>query len=191
MYAGTIVNSSRDTTSFTDFPIDPARYGDYFNHRQYLQYLHEYADHFALKKHIRFGTSVLECQPLEDGTWKVRTQEKGSEPEESVFRAVMVATGHLTKPYTPAFKGKESFEGQYLHAHDNDTPGPFEGKKVAIIGIGSSAVDIASEIAPTAKEVHVITRRGGWIVPRYVLGKPVEAWDSKYQVCLLWTQTRS
>jgi dimethylaniline monooxygenase (N-oxide forming) len=41
-----------------------------------------------------------------------------------------------------------------------------------------AAVDISSELAPQAKELHVITRKGGWIIPRFVFGKPVEAWDS-------------
>ncbi len=180
VYAGTMLNSCRDTTNFSDFPFDPARYGDYFNHRQFHQYLLEYVDHFGLAQHIRLKTRVLECLPLEDGMWKVRLQEEGHEPEESVFAAVIVATGHLSAPHVPDFKGKDSFRGQFLHSHSYRRPSPFEGKKVAIIGLGSSAVDIACEISPQARELHLITRRGGWVLPRFVLGKPTEAFDSTF-----------
>ena len=180
VYQGTILNSCRDTTSFTDFPFDPARYGDYFGHKQMLQYLHEYAEQFDLKKHIRFQTRVLDCRPRgfgKDG-WDVTVQRIDMAPEQAIFTAVLACTGHVSRPKTPAFKNRESFQGKFFHSHLYRTPGPFEGKRVAIIGLGSSAVDIACEVAPQAEDLHIITRRGGWILPRYVLGKPTEAWDS-------------
>lgn len=179
MYDGVILNSCRDTSSFPDFPLDPARYGDYFSHRKYLQYIHEYADHFGLKRHIRLRTRVLESKPRPDGTWSVRIQEEGKVAEDLEFGVVLTCIGHLSTPYTPDFKGLETFKGQLLHSHYYRRPGPFEGKRVALIGFGSSAVDIACEIAPQAQELHLVTRRGGWVLPRYVLGLPSEAWDSE------------
>ncbi|KAK3681273.1 flavin-binding monooxygenase-like family protein [Podospora appendiculata] len=180
MYQGTMLNSCRDTSSFSDFPFDPARYPDYFKHTLMLQYLNEYADHFGLRAHIRLRTTVLECVPQEDGTWAVRTQQEGvSESETALFDAVFACSGHLSSPMIPDFPGLKDFQGQFLHSHCYRTPAPFEGKKVAIIGFGSSAVDIACEIAPQAKELHLITRRGGWVLPRYILGKPTEALDNR------------
>jgi dimethylaniline monooxygenase (N-oxide forming) len=179
IYAGTMLNSCRDTSAYTDFPLDPARYGDFFNHVQFVQYLREYAEHFGLVEHIRLSTSVLDCAAVDDDKWKVRIQPEGAEPEDLLFDAVIAATGHLSKPIIPDFKGLNDFKGRLLHSHAYRTPATFEGKKVAIIGMGSSCVDIASEIAPQAKELHVVSRRGGWVVPRFVLGKPAEAWDSE------------
>lgn len=181
IYQGTVLNSCRDTTSFTDFPLDPARYGDYFSHRQYLRYLYEYAEHFGLLQHVRLQTKVLSCLPRgDDGSWTVRLQSKDGAVEDRHFSAVFACTGHLSTPTIPDFPGRVSFQGQLFHSHFYRTPGPFQGKRVVVIGLGSSAVDIACEIAPSAKELHIITRRGGWILPRYLLGKPVEGWDSKY-----------
>lgn len=66
MYEGTISNTCRDTSSFSDFPMDPARYLDFYGHRSSLQYLHEYADYFGIKRHILFNTKVVSCRQMED-----------------------------------------------------------------------------------------------------------------------------
>ncbi|KAI3321570.1 flavin-containing monooxygenase [Xylariaceae sp. AK1471] len=181
IYDGVILNSCRDTTSFSDFPLDPARYGDYFGHRQMLRYIHEYADHFELKKHVRLRTKAVSCVPNDvDGTWTVRLQQDGSEAEEEkTYDAIFAAAGARTTPLIPDFKGRELFKGEFLHSQYYRKPGRFEGKRVAIIGFGSAAVDLGSELAPGCSEVHMVTRRGGWVMPRYVLGKPIEAWDNR------------
>jgi dimethylaniline monooxygenase (N-oxide forming) len=181
MYDGTMLNSCRDTSGFTDFPLDPARYGDYFSHRHMARYLNEYADHFGLKTHIRLRTRVLTCVPLQGGAegWQVSVQTEGHPVEEGVYSAVFACNGHLSEPLIPEFKNRASFKGEFFHSHYYRRPGPYAGKRVAVIGIGSSAVDIASEIAPQATEVHVITRRGAWVLPRFVLGKPTEAWNGE------------
>lgn len=192
MYDGVVLNSSRDTSAVPDFPLDPARYGDYFSHRMQLRYLHEYAAHFRLTEHIRLGARVVACAPREGGGWSVTVRQAAggsssgdgevpaTEKEEQLFYdAVFVCVGHLSTPKTPAFPGRDAFTGQFLHSHYYRRPGPFDRKRVALVGFGSSAVDIACELAPGAEEVHVISRRGGWVLPRYVLGKPTEAWDSE------------
>ncbi|MDF2435133.1 MAG: dimethylaniline monooxygenase (N-oxide forming) / hypotaurine monooxygenase, partial [Mucilaginibacter sp.] len=88
MYDGVMCNSCRDTTGFTDFPLDPLRYGDYFNHRHMLRYLRDYTDHFGLLQHIRLRTRVLSCSPLAGGAdgWKVATQEEGQPVEEGIYQ---------------------------------------------------------------------------------------------------------
>jgi dimethylaniline monooxygenase (N-oxide forming) len=179
IYEGVILNSCRDTTCFSDFPIDPARYPDYFGHRLFLRYIDEYADHFRLKQHIRFNTKVLSCKQLDNGKWRVEYAESGKEAREEIYDAVFACSGHNSRPMMPEFEGIGTFRGQLFHSHTYRRPGAFEGKRVAIIGIGSSAADISCEIGGQAKELHLVTRRGGWIVPRYVLGKPAEAWDSE------------
>lgn len=184
MYDGVVLNSCRDTSALPDFPLDPARYGDYFGHRLQLRYLHEYAEHFGLLEHIYLSTRVVACEPRADGaSWAVKVQGKGqSEARECIYDAVFVCAGHLSSPSAPDFQGRNAYTGQFLHSHYYRRPGLFERKKVAIIGFGSSAVDIACELAAGADEVHVISRRGGWVLPRYVLGKPTEAWDSEWNM---------
>ena len=194
IYQGTVFNSCRDTSSFSDFPMDPARCSVYTTHKQYVGYLHEYATFFDLLSHIRFRTRVMKCVQLEGGKWEVTYSEKEDIKTET-YEALFACTGHNSTPFIPQFEGMKDFKGQFIHSHVYRTPGAFEGKKVAVIGIGSSgisspstssfpsltiltAVDISTELAPQAKGVHVITRTGGWIIPRFIFGKPVEAWDS-------------
>ncbi|EFQ98374.1 dimethylaniline monooxygenase 1 [Nannizzia gypsea CBS 118893] len=180
IYDNVILNSCRDTSSFSDFPIDPGRYPDYFGHRQFLQYIHEYVDHFGLAGFVKLRTKVISCrQQQQDKKWTVAYQEQGHDPVEAVFDAVLACTGTLSKPMIPDFKGRDTFRGELFHSHTYRKPARFEGKRVAIIGFGNSAADLSSEISTVATEVHLITRRGGWVIPRYVLGKPAEAYDSR------------
>jgi dimethylaniline monooxygenase (N-oxide forming) len=139
IYQGTIFNSCRDTSSFSDFPMDPARYSVYTTHKQYVRYLHEYATFFDLLSHIRFGTKVMKCDQLEGGKWEVTYSEKeGIETE--TYDALFACTGHNATPIVPQFEGMKEFKGQFIHSHVYRTPGAFEGKKVAVIGIGSSGI---------------------------------------------------
>lgn len=180
MYDGVILNSCRDTTSFSDFPIDPARHGDYFTHREMHRYILDYAEHFDLNKHISLSTKVLSCTQTKDGRWSVATRKADAEPPETRSYDVLIsATGINSLPIIPDFRGRNVFQGEFFHSHYYRTPGRYEGKRVVIIGAGSAAVDIASELAPGCKSVHFVTRRGTWVLPRYVLGKPLEAWDSR------------
>ncbi|CAK7233538.1 hypothetical protein SBRCBS47491_008645 [Sporothrix bragantina] len=179
IYLGTMLNSCRDTSAFSDFPLDPARYSDYFTHRLMVQYLNEYAAHFGLEEHVRLQTKVTKCTPHDDGSWTVVSRHKDGTETSEVFSAVIVAGGHLSVPYTPTIPDSSLFEGKIMHTHTYRTPSPYEGKRVAVVGFGSSAVDVACEIAPHAASVHLVTRRGGWVLPRYVLGKPAEAFDNR------------
>lgn len=184
IYQGVLVNSCRDSSAFSDYPFDPAQYPIYFTHRSFLKYINDFADFWDLRRHIRLNAKVLKCEQLEDGRWRVQRQEKGQEPVEDVFDALFACNGRNTFSHTPQFPGKDSFEGEWLHSHVYRTPKPYMGKRVTIIGLGSSAVDIACELAPHA-EVHMITRRGGWIIPRFVFGKAVEAYDSRLAATVL------
>lgn len=180
MYDGVVLNSCRDTTSFSDFPIDPARHGDYFTHREMYRYILDYAEHFNLHKHIRLGAKILDCVQTDNGKWTVEVLEAGKkQAEKRLYDVLISATGINSLPVIPEINGRDTFQGEFLHSHYYRRPGRFEGKRVVIIGAGSAAVDIASELAPGSKSVHFVTRRGTWVLPRYVLGSPVEAWDSR------------
>jgi cation diffusion facilitator CzcD-associated flavoprotein CzcO len=61
-----------------------------------------------------------------------------------------------------------------MHAHYYRTPDVLEGKRVLVLGIGNSATDIAVEASRTAAKTFLAMRRGAWIVPKYLAGKPTD-----------------
>jgi dimethylaniline monooxygenase (N-oxide forming) len=179
VYNGVISNSCRDTSNFSDFPIDPSRYPDYYGHELVLRYIQAYADHFGVENYVRFNAKVQRCDQLYDNRWQVKYTEHGAGPVVDSYDALFICTGKYNEPNIPTFNGMENFRGDIIHSRVYRRPDSYAGKKVALVGFGPSAVDIASEICGQAKACHLITRRGGWVVPRYVLGKPAEACQSK------------
>lgn len=98
---------------------------------------------FNLTKHISFGTKVIKCVQLEGGKWEITSSEKESTKTET-YDALFACTGHNTTPFIPQFQGLADFKGQFIHSHVYRTPGAFEGKRVAVIGVGSSGTSLVS-----------------------------------------------
>ena len=61
-----------------------------------------------------------------------------------------------------------------MHVHDYKTPDVLEGKRVLVLGIGNSASDIAVESSRIAERTFLAMRRGAWILPKYLNGKPTD-----------------
>ncbi|GHS89648.1 oxidoreductase [Actinomycetota bacterium] len=74
-------------------------------------------------------------------------------------RAVINATGTWTKPFWPAYPGRADFAGRQLHTHDFHDAGEFLGRRVIVVGGGTSAVQLLLQIAPLAAATTWVTRR--------------------------------
>ncbi|HEX2114122.1 MAG TPA: NAD(P)-binding domain-containing protein, partial [Alphaproteobacteria bacterium] len=170
-YASLHIDTSRENLGYPDFPV-PKSYPDFLSHREFLRHLEAYADHFGIRPLITFRTSVEEVAPSPGGRWTVRldTGEKRS------YGTVIVANGHLWDPRWPEFPG--TFKGQQIHSHHYRTAAPFEGKGVLVVGLGNSAVDIAVDLCRRAASVTISTRRSAWIMPKYLMGVPVDRWSA-------------
>lgn len=164
------INTSRLRMAYSDYPM-PEDYPDYPNHEQIAAYFDDYVDHFGLRELIRFETPVERAERLADGTWVI-TAADGSER----FDALLVANGHHWDPRwpEPAFPGSESFEGVQMHAHAYLNPDFLAGKDVVVLGMGNSAMDISVEASYVARNVYLAARRGAYIVPKYLFGKPTD-----------------
>ncbi|NWR19883.1 FMO5 monooxygenase, partial [Emberiza fucata] len=170
IYRSVIINTSKEMMCFSDFPI-PEDFPNYMHNSKIMEYFRMYAQHFDLLRHIRFKTSVCRVSKRPDfassGQWEVVTESEGKQ-EAAVFDAVLVCSGHHTNAHLPlsSFPGLEKFEGCYLHSRDYKNPQPFFGKRVVVVGIGNSGIDIAVELSHTAKQVFLSTRRGSWVLHR-------------------------
>ncbi len=128
-----------------------------------LQYANHVADRFDLRRDITFETRVLGATwDAGSATWTVRTDGG----EEVVARYLVMATGCLSSTNTPEIPGLDSFEGELHHTgnwpHD---PVDFRGKRVGVIGTGSSAVQAIPVIAETAGHLTVFQRTPQYTVP--------------------------
>lgn len=165
------IDTSRQNLGYSDFPIGGDQ-PDYLSHAAFLRHLEAYADHFGIRPLVTFGTVVEQVSQDGSGGWLVRL---GS-GEVRRYAQVVVANGHLWDPRLPDFPG--SFSGTQIHAHHYRTAAPFEDKDVLVVGLGNSAVDIACDLSRRARSVAISTRRGAWLMPKYLMGVPVDRWSA-------------
>ena len=173
------INTSRDRMQFSDFPMARSL-PDFPHHTQIAAYFDAYADHFGLREHIRFQTAVAHAQLRGDGTWEL-TDERGAT---RCYDMLLVANGHHwdARWPEPAFEGSDDFEGLQLHAHEYRDNRFLEGKDVVVLGMGNSAMDIAVESSHVARSTQLAARRGAWIVPKYLFGRPLDQISTSHRV---------
>ena len=172
-YRSLSINTSRQRMQYADFPM-PDHYPDYPGHAHIAEYFQAYVDHFQLTPHVRFEERVDDVRAADGGGFWVRT----SRMPERRYGAVIVANGHHWDPSFPDPPFPGNFDGISLHSSayvDPTEPHDLRGKRVVVVGIGNSAVDIASELAKNgADRVFLSVRRGAWVLPKYVFGKPLD-----------------
>ena len=91
---------------------------------------------------------------------------------------LVVANGHRwdPRPPEPAFPGQDRFAGTQLHSHayTGEDPALFRDRDVVVLGMGNSAMDIAVESWFTSAHTYLAARRGAWVIPKYVFGRPLD-----------------
>jgi dimethylaniline monooxygenase (N-oxide forming) len=178
-YRSLHINTSRGLMAYKTYPM-PDDYPDYPNHFQIARYFDDYVDHFALREKIRFRTEVVSVVPV-DGEWEVTVADRDGGREKHRYRAVLVANGHHWDPRwpEPTFPGADEFEGEQIHVHHYREPETLTGKRVLVLGIGNSATDIAVEASRIAEKTFLAMRRGAYVMPKYLNGKPTDEAASK------------
>ncbi|HVY77176.1 MAG TPA: NAD(P)-binding domain-containing protein [Solirubrobacterales bacterium] len=178
-YRSLHINTSRGLMAYRTYPM-PDDYPDYPNHFQIARYFDDYVDHFALREKIRFRAEVKSVVPV-DGEWEVTVEDRDGERETERYRAVLVANGHHWDPRwpEPPFPGSEAFPGEQMHVHHYREPEVLRDKRVLVLGIGNSATDIAVESSRIADATFLAMRRGAYVMPKYLNGKPTDEAASK------------
>ncbi len=173
-YRSLHINTSRGLMAYKTYPM-PEDYPDYPNHFQIARYFDDYVDHFGLRAKIRFRTEVKSVDPA-GKEWEVTVEGADGERETNRYRAVIVANGHHWDPRwpEPAFPGADEFEGEQIHVHHYREPETLRGKRVLVLGIGNSATDIAVEASRIAEKTFLAMRRGAYVIPKYLKGKPTD-----------------
>ena len=129
--------------------------------------LYAYARHcaqkYAVRERIRFGTRVMRATFEDDAhVWRLET----SAGEEITARFLIGATGVFCQPKPPDIPGVESFGGKTVHTARWPQNIELDGKRVAIIGTGASAVQVIPAIAPVVGHLTVFQRTPIWCLPK-------------------------
>jgi dimethylaniline monooxygenase (N-oxide forming) len=173
-YRSLHINSARKIMSYKAFPM-PEDYPDYPSHVQVAKYFDDYAERFGLLEKIAFRTEVVAVEPVGE-EWGVTVEDADGKRSNERYRAVLVANGHHWKPRwpEPAFPGADEYEGEQIHVHHYREPDVLVGKRVLVLGIGNSAVDVAVESSRIAEKTFLAMRRGAYVIPKFLGGKPVD-----------------
>jgi dimethylaniline monooxygenase (N-oxide forming) len=191
-YRSLHINSARKLMSYRAFPM-PDDYPDYPSHWQVAKYFDDYAERFGLRERIAFRTEVVSVKPADEeeqprgrhfnryagemstAPWEVTVDGPDGRRTET-YSAVIVANGHHWQPRwpEPPFPGADAYEGEQIHAHYYREPDVLEGKRVLVLGIGNSAVDIAVESSRIAEKTFLAMRRGAYVLPKFLGGKPID-----------------
>jgi cyclohexanone monooxygenase len=128
-----------------------------------LAYVQHVVDRFDLAKDVAFETRVTRAV-FEEGAqcWSVETDNS----DLCRARFLVMATGPLSTPHIPEFPGCDEYKGEVYHTGQwPHEPVDFRGKRVAVIGTGSSGVQVAPLIAEEAQHLYVMQRTAGHSIP--------------------------
>lgn len=125
-------------------------------------YLQECAKKFGMIDHIRFHHEVERLDWDEPNSeWRIQTNQ-------GELRAAIVigALGGLSNPSIPALEGIERFTGEVFHSAQWPAEFSPNGKRIAVVGTGASAIQFIPHIQPEARFLHVFQRTPAWVIPQ-------------------------
>jgi len=123
-------------------------------------YFEGVVEKYGLDETIQFEEEISRAEFV-DGRWQIETKRGGKD----VADFLIAATGVLHAPSFPEIPGLDDFEGALFHTARWDHSVPLDGRRVGIIGNGSTGVQIVSALATRAGALHQFQRTAQWIMP--------------------------
>lgn len=166
-YPGAAVDVQSPLYSIESEPYDWSQM--FAEQNELQQYTNYVIDKHKLRERTHTSSNVEKIQWLEDEScWQIDVKNIKTD-ESSVYKAQFVinASGPLSTPVIPDFKGRETYQGESFHTNDWNHDFDLKGKKVAIIGSGASAAQVIPAIAPEVGRLHIFQRTPHWVVPRH------------------------
>ena len=138
-----------------------------------LSYMDETFEKMQLKDKLKLNTEVLQAEwSSTKRLWMVETNQGLFESQFIIF-----STGPLTQPLIPDIKGLNEFKGEVFHSAKWNHNYDLNGKRVAVIGTGASAVQFIPEIQKQVKSLTIFQRTAPWILPRS--DRKIPTWQKK------------
>jgi 4-hydroxyacetophenone monooxygenase len=139
----------------------------YFSKGEEIEtYLEDSAAAFGVLDRIQLGREVVRASYDEGrAEWDVELRLSDGSRETTTCNVLVSAVGQLNRPKLPAIKGLDSFEGPAFHTAQWDHDVELEGKRVAVIGTGASAMQLARSTADKAEQLLIFQRSPQWAIP--------------------------
>jgi cation diffusion facilitator CzcD-associated flavoprotein CzcO len=160
-YPGCEVDIKSHAYSYSCMRYDWSR--NFARQPEVKQYLQDVVDRFGIRSAFRFGTVVKSVDWQEDEQRHHVTLDTG---EVLAYDVVVSAVGLLSNPNVPAWAEGHDFEGEVFHTSRWGNDRDLRGKRVAVVGTGSSGVQVIPELATVAGQVFHFQRSPTWIVPK-------------------------
>lgn len=148
----------------------------------YVAFLDTYAARHRLD--IRLGVEIRRIERAAGG-WRLH-----SSAGPLLARFVVVCTGHDRCPRLPAWPGIDGFSSELLHAADFQRAEAFAGKRVLVVGLGTSGTEIATRLPAQAKKVWLSFRSSPNLMPEQVAGIPITIWARLFEGAPGWLTDR-
>ena len=123
-------------------------------------YFENIVEKYQLHTYIKFNQQITACD-FQDNQWHIET----TDGEIDCADFVIAATGVLHHPRYPDIQGIDDFQGNIFHSARWDHAVPLDGKRIAVIGTGSTGVQIISALASRAQQLTHFQRTPQWIMP--------------------------
>ncbi|MCL2470189.1 MAG: NAD(P)/FAD-dependent oxidoreductase [Propionibacteriaceae bacterium] len=137
-------------------------------------YLCQVADRAGLTQKIEFSTRLIKAVWDEQAcVWRVTTRDASGAERERSFSAIISGLGQLDIANIPEIEGMADFKGETVHSAQWREGITWKGKKVAVIGTGASAYQIAPAIVDDVSELLVFQRHAPWMLPTPAYHEPV------------------
>jgi 4-hydroxyacetophenone monooxygenase len=152
---------------FYSYSFAPNDWAEHFSQRPELfAYFDRVANDYGVRPKIRFGREVVSAR-WDDAAahWEVVIREKDGGEERLTANAIVSAVGQLNRPHLPEIPGRERFGGASFHSAEWDETLALDGKRVAVVGSGASAFQLAPEVAKVAARLTVFQRSPAWMTP--------------------------
>jgi cation diffusion facilitator CzcD-associated flavoprotein CzcO len=158
--------------SFSFAPHDWSR--TYAPQEEILAYLRQVADEHDVTPHCRFGREVATADWVEEtGTWQVTTVDG----EVWVARVLVSGVGQLSRPRWPDLPGLADFAGPTMHSARWDHDLDLDGRRVAVVGTGASAIQFVPGIVDRVGHLTVFQRSAPWVLPKG--DRPYRPWERR------------
>ena len=162
IYPGVGVDIPAQAYQFS-FELNPDWSGVFARGDEVQAYVQRTTDHYGVRPHIRFHADVRErVWDAERRLWRLKLEDG-----EVTARFVVGAVGPFVEPKSPGIPGLGAFRGKVLESARWDHGYDLDGRRVAIVGTGASAVQIIPKVARRVERLDVYQRTPIWVAPKF------------------------